>query len=482
MYGVSLRATAIELARPEGGRAEDARPDGRAAGRDRSAAPAIRRRAREGKRRGMGKMSGRTAHVLSAAAFDAAAFVRAGDMVVCAPGASEPLTLIENLLARRHEIGPFRMFLGGVYSGVIRPEHADVIQFFGLGAIGANRALCEAGVMEIIPCHLSDLPHLLARGPLRADVSFVQLAAHPGDGALSLGATSLHMPAAMAASRAIVAELNDQAPWTRARSGVDPEAIDVIVRTTRPLVEIRPTPSAALDIEIARRIAAFVPDGAVLQTGIGRIPSAALLALADRRDLGVHSGVIGDGLIDLIETGAVTNATKAIDRGVSVTGGLLGTRRVYDFARGRTDILVEPVSYTHDPRILGRLDRFVAINSALEVDLTGQVSAEAAGLVYVGAVGGQGDFVGAALASPGGRAIIALPARARGLMSRIVARSQTGVITTARADADVIVTEFGAAELRFQPIRERVRRMIAIAHPDDRDRLDREARDVVAGF
>jgi acetyl-CoA hydrolase len=196
----------------------------------------------------------------------------------------------------------------------------------------------------------------------------------------------------------------------------------------------------------------------------------------------VHSGVIGDGLIDLIESGAVTNATKAIDRGVSVAGGLLGARRLYEFARGRSDIRIEPISYTHDQRVLARLERLIAINSALEVDLTGQVSAEVAGRAYVGTVGGQGDFVRAALASPGGRSIIALPARARGTTARIVSRLQAGLVTTARADADVIVTEYGAAELRYQPIRERVRRMIAIAHPEDRDRLAEEARSVVAGM
>jgi acyl-CoA hydrolase len=248
------------------------------------------------------------------------------------------------------------------------------------------------------------------------------------------------------------------------------------VPTSRPLVEIPPRPVDERDRSIARHIAGYVHDGATLQVGLGTIPNALFEQLQQHRDLGLHTGVVGDGVIELIERGVITNAAKAIDTGLSVVGGLMGTRRLYDHAHRNASMRVEPVSYTHDPNVLACIRQFTAINSALEVDLTGQVNAEVAAGSYVGTIGGQTDFVRAAFACDGGRSVIGLPARTDGGRPRIVARIESGVVTTARADADVVVTEYGAAELRGQPISERVRRLVAIAHPDDRDALARAAR------
>ena len=231
----------------------------------------------------------------------------------------------------------------------------------------------------------------------------------------------------------------------------------------------------AADEAIACHCASFIGDGSVIQTGVGAVPDAILRLLHDRRDLGVHSGMLGDGLVNLVEAGVVTNARKEIDAGVSINGALIGTRRLYDFAHRNSAIRMTATSYTHDAAVLSRLSRLVTINSALEVDLSGQVNAEQSGSAYLGGTGGQVDFVRAGARSPGGHAIIALGATAKaGSISRITAML-SGPVTTARSEVDVIVTEYGAAELKGQTLAERSRRLIAIAHPDFREDLSRAA-------
>jgi acyl-CoA hydrolase len=213
----------------------------------------------------------------------------------------------------------------------------------------------------------------------------------------------------------------------------------------------------------------------VIQVGIGAVPDAILRLLHDRRNLGVHSGMIGDGLVELVEAGVITNAMKQIDPGISITGALIGTKRLYDFADHNPQIGMRSASYTHNAAILSRLTRLVTINSALEVDLTGQVNAEQSGNKYLGGTGGQVDYVRAGSRSPGGRSIIALPATAKqGTLSRITA-ALSGPVTTARSDVDVIATEFGAAELKGQTLAERARRLVGIAHPSFREQLDQAA-------
>jgi acyl-CoA hydrolase len=410
--------------------------------------------------------------------------VRPGDTVLWTQGAGEPLPLVERLLAQRHAIGGFRVVLGGAgFTDVVRPEHADVVSFTGLGAVGAQRALCRAGAMEILPVHLSELSWLITSRTLRIDVVLAQVSQGPR-GELSLSTAGGCAAAALRAARTVIAEINEQAPWTHSRDPLSADLVDLAVRTSRPPVEVPRRPPSPVDLAIAAHVAGLVPDGSTLQLGIGAVPEAVARLLTGHRDLGLHSGVIGDAVVGLVGSGAVTNAAKPVDldRGVSVTGGLLGTRRLFDFAHRNDRIRVDPVDHTHSQDVLRRLPRFTAVNSALEVDLTGQVSAEVAGSAYVGTIGGQVDFVRGALASPGGRSIIALPSRTLSGRARIVPCLSSGIVTTGRADADVIVTEHGVAELRGSTIGERVRKMTAIAHPDDRDALRRQAHDRVAGL
>src|SRR5690606_24914112 len=230
-----------------------------------------------------------------------------------------------------------------------------------------------------------------------------------------------------------------------------------------------------LDRAISKFAQAYIPDRATLQVGIGSVPEAVMSDLRGRRDLGIHSGMLGDSVVDLVEAGAISNAYKEVDPGITITGALIGTRRLYDFCHRNTTVRMHPLSYTHNFSVLSKLSRFISLNSAVEVDLSGQVNAESAGGQYVGAVGGQVDYVRAASASPGGRSIIALPSTAQnGAVSRIVAQL-SGPVTTARSDVDVIITEYGAADLRGKTLSQRARALIEIAHPAHRETLDRAA-------
>jgi acyl-CoA hydrolase len=278
----------------------------------------------------------------------------------------------------------------------------------------------------------------------------------------------------VARARVVIAEVNEQVPFTHGEL-LPAARIDCAVHVSRPPVEVPPTKIGATDEAIARHAAAYIQDGSVIQTGVGAVPDAILHLLHDRRDLGLHSGMLGDGLVELVEAGAVTNARKRIDRGISITGALIGTKRLYDFAHHNPHLRMCDTSHTHDAAVLARLDGLVTINSAMEVDLTGQVNAEQTGSAYLGGTGGQLDFVRAGVRSPGGHAIIALPATAKGGTVSRVAATLSGPVTTARSEVDVIVTEFGAAELRGQTLAERTRRLIAIADPDFQEELARAA-------
>jgi acyl-CoA hydrolase len=406
---------------------------------------------------------------------DLSEFLRPGDRIVLGHACGEPVTLVEALLAQAAGIGGLSAFLATSFSGLLTPEATAGLEVLSMGAMGALRTLARAGRLGVIPCHVGQIGPMIEAGHIGCDVAFVQVSPADADGNHSLGLVSDYTRAAVARARVVVAEVNERVPFTHGERLAAAE-IDYVVPVSRQPVEV---PSAAIggtDEAIAGHAAAYIEDGSVLQVGIGALPDAILRLLGDRRDLGVHSGMVGDGLVDLVEAGVVTNARKPMDRGVSVTGSLIGTRRLHEFAHRNPGIRMCGTSYTHEAAVLARLDKLVTVNSALEVDLTGQVNAEQTGDAYLGGTGGQVDFVRAGARSPGGHAIIALPATARGgTVSRITARL-SGPVTTARSEVDVIVTEFGAAELKGQTLAERTRRLTAIAHPGFREDLEREVR------
>lgn len=412
--------------------------------------------------------------IVDANQLNLAEYVRPGDTVVWGQACAEPLTLTETLVRQRSRIGRFRGFIGATFSKTFGPEHADHIEFIGSGAIANARPLAKARVVDVVPFHISACDRAFDERWLPCDVALIQVAPPDEHGHYSLGLASDWIRSAVRRARTVIAEVNSRVPRTHCAEPLTAAEITVCVPTDRPLLEVPSITPGEIDIAIARHALGFVPERAVIQVGIGSVPDALVSLLRDHRGLGVHSGMIGDSIVDLIQCGAVTNEHKEIDRGVTISGALLGTRKLYDFCDANPAVRMMPASHTHDIAVLGTLSRLIALNSAVEVDLTGQVNAEAVGPAYLGAVGGQLDFGRGALRSKGGRSIIALPSTTADGKSRIVS-TLSGPVTTPRSDADLIVTEFGVAELRAKPFGERVRAMIAIAHPAHREALERSA-------
>ena len=404
--------------------------------------------------------------------------LKEGDVIAWPQGPGEPLTLTRALMAQRHELPATGLFLGISVSQTVRPEYADVFHMRGLNGAGTNRHLTAAGVLDVIPAHVSTVPALLRSGHIRVDVALIQVRRHPASRGYTLGVIADYTQALVRCARVVIAEVNENLPVTAQDALITGEDIDIFVESSGDLIEMADPAPQAQDDAVAHRVAALIPDRATVQLGIGGMPVAVARALAQHRDLGVHSGVISDAVVELVERGTVTNAFKDADRGCIVTGGLFGTKRLYAFAHGNPGLHLRSVEYTHDNAVLRRIKRLFTINGAIEIDVTGQVNAEAAGGRYLGAVGGQVDFVRGGAASPEGRSIIALPATTAGeTRSRIVARLSDAPVTTSRSDVDLIVTEFGVADLRGQSMRERALRLIDIAHPKFRDQLEREWRE-----
>ena len=401
---------------------------------------------------------------------DLAEFIRPGDRIIVAQATGEPVSLTEALVAQRAAIGHVSVFLGLCLSDSFRAEHADFIRFRSFGPMGRSRTLAQAGVLAIHPVHYGQVHRYIEDGQIGCDIAFVQLTPPGPDGRHGFALINDYIRAAMARARVVLAEVNHRIPWVYAEGEPDMARVTAIVESARaPLTAPLVRPSA-VDEAIGRNVARYIDDGAVLQIGMGAIPEAVARAIGDRRDLGFHSGMAGDYLVDLVESGVITNARKPFDTGVSVAAVLLGRDRLYPFVERNAAFRLRPVWHTHGGDLL-RLDRLVSVNSALEVDLTGQVGAEESGGVQVSAIGGQPDLVRAAHRSPGGHAIIALPSTARaGAASRIVGRL-TGPVTTARSDVDVVITEHGVADLRGRDLEERARALRAIADPAHRDGL-----------
>jgi acyl-CoA hydrolase len=360
----------------------------------------------------------------------------------------------------------------------LAPEMAESFRHRAL-FIGANaREAVNAGRADYVPIFLSDIPELFTSGVLPLDAAFINVSRPDAHGYCSLGTSVDAALAAVTAAKTVVAQLNRSMPRTLGDSFVHVDQIDLGVDVDQPPHEHAAPVIGAVERQIGGFVAELVPDGATIQMGIGSIPAAVALALRDKRDLGIHTELFTDPVLDLVESGAVTGAAKEINRGKIVSAFLMGSQRLYDFVHDNPMIEMRPVDYTNDTAVIRRFRQMVAINSAISIDLTGQVSADSIGTRFYSGVGGQMDFMrGAALAREG-RAIIALPSRAAGgRISRIapVLAEGAGVVTS-RAHVRTVVTEYGVAELFGRSVRERAAALIAIAHPDVRDDLAREAR------
>ena len=387
------------------------------------------------------------AGVTSAAPPDLARLIRPGDGVIVGQACSEPQALTEALVAQRAAFSGAQVFLGVNYAGIVRPEHADHLRLSAYCGAGRNRALADAGVLDIHPHPYSHLAALIRARAIPGDVVLLQVSPPNARGEYSMGLGVDYLLPAVECARAVIAEVNERVPWTYTEKLFRKEDFALLVPSSREPALPPPARRGEAEAAIARHAAAFVPDGATLEFGLGVLPDAVCAALSARRGLKVHSGTIGDGVVELMRTGAVTEV---------LCGQLIGTRALFELARENPAIRMRSTEFTHDPRVLGSIGRFVAINSAIEVDLTGQVNAEVAGGSYLGAVGGALDFMRAAGHSPGGVSLLVLPA------ARVVEKL-SGPVSTPRSEAGVIVTEKGAADLRGCTLNERARRLRAIS-------------------
>jgi 4-hydroxybutyrate CoA-transferase len=415
-------------------------------------------------------------------AAEAVAGIESGHQIYVHGAAATPSVLLDALVARAAELSDVRIVhLHADGPGPhLAPEMAGHFYHRAL-FIGPNaRAAVNEGRAEYIPAFLSDIPSFFRRGILPLDAVLINVSRPDIHGFCSLGTSVDALPAAIRSSRTVIAQLNAAMPRTLGDSFVHVSQIDLGVEVevppyVHPVVEV-----GDVERRIGQHVAELVPDGATVQMGIGAIPAAIAGALVDKRDLGIHTELMTDVVLDLVEAGAVTGARKEINVGRVVAAFMMGSERLYRWVDDNPMIEMRPVDYTNDTTVIRRFRRMVAVNSAIEVDLTGQVCADSIGSTLYSGVGGQMDFVrGAALAEEG-RAIICFPSTAAGgTVSRIRSflREGAGVVTT-RAHVETIVTEWGTAEMHGRSIRERARALIDIAHPDFRDELRAEARRV----
>lgn len=345
--------------------------------------------------------------------------------------------------------------------------------------VGPNaRQAVADGRADYVPVFLSDVPRLFETRAVPIDTVLINVTPPDAHGYCSLGVSVEAVHAAIRASRTVVAQFNAAMPRTLGESFVHISDIDVATEVDVPPYTVEPGPVGPVERRIGEFVADLVPSGATLQLGIGAIPAATALALRDKRDLGVHTEMFSDSVVDLVEAGAITGERKERNREKIVTAFVLGSPRVYDFVRDNPMVEMRAVDFTNDTQVIRSFEMMVAINSAIEVDLTGQVVADSIGSRIYSGVGGQMDFIRGAALAERGQAIIALPSTARdGSLSRIVStlRDGAGVVTT-RAHARTVVTEWGVAELFGRSLRERALALIAIAHPDHRDHLASDAR------
>ena len=405
--------------------------------------------------------------------------LRPGMKVLVPPGCGEPTALVAEICVQSERLRDLTL-LGGIHLGgfpYARPEHAVLRAATWQMSPRLDDAR-RRGRVEFVPIRYFDLVTEFARGGHWApDCVIVHVAPPDARGYLSLGvAVGVALPAARTAPL-VIAQVNPCMPRTRGNCWLHESEIDAWVDVDEPLVEYPPPVVGDVERAIGRHVAALVPDGATVQVGIGAIPQAVLEALDDHRDLALHSLLV-DAAVGLVERGVVTCAAKRLHRGRMDVAEAMGTRRLFDFVRDNDRVNMESSAFVHDPDVIARLDRFVSINSALEIDLTGQVTAESLGGRQVAGIGGQFDFVLGASRSRGGAAIIALPSTSRdGEVSRIVARLGIGAaVTTPRYLADWVVTEHGAAKLKGRGETERAAALIAVAHPRFREELERAAR------
>ncbi len=409
---------------------------------------------------------------------EAVRLVKSGDRVFTSGNAATPRPLLHALIARKAELHDVELvhllLMGDEFSLPSLEGHFRHNAFFvGPG----DRHAVNAGAADYTPIFLSEIPALFSSGVLPLDIAILQVSPPDEHGFMSLGIEVLASKAAAETARTVVVQVNEQMPRVLGDSFLHVSRVHAIVETDEALPELEKSAFGDIERQIGQHVASLIPDGATLQLGIGTIPDAVLASLSDKRELGLHTEMISDGVMQAMEAGIFTGTRKTLHPGKALATLILGSRQLYRFVDNNPAFELHSSAYTNDPFVIAQHDNLIAINSALEVDLTGQVCAESLGTSIYSGFGGQLDFIRGAARSRGGKPIIALAATARGgTLSRIVPQLKPGAgVVTTRGDVHYVVTEFGVAQLYGKTLRQRTRLLIDIAHPQFRESLERAA-------
>ncbi|MFQ5571201.1 MAG: acetyl-CoA hydrolase/transferase family protein [Rhodothermales bacterium] len=409
---------------------------------------------------------------------EAVSIIQSGDRVFIHTAIAAPQALVRAMTARApslRRVEVVHLHTEGV-APYAAPEHTDSFRTNALFVGGNVRNAVATGEADYIPVFLSEVPALFRRGILPLQAALIQVSPPDKHGFCSLGVSVDASLAAVQSARYVIAQVNPQMPRTHGDGLIHVDQIDCAVSVDEPLPELGPPPLTEVERAIGRHCADLIENGATLQMGIGAIPDAVLAALDQHQDLGIHTEMFSDGIIDLVKSGVINGAKKSKHPGKVVGSFLMGTRRLYDFVDDNPQVVMLDASYVNDTRVIRQNPKVTAINSAIEVDLTGQVCADSIGTRLYSGVGGQMDFIRGASLSEGGKPIIALPSATRRGDSRIAAylKQGAGVVTT-RAHVHYVVTEYGVANLYGKNLRQRARALINIAHPDHREALEAAA-------
>lgn len=411
---------------------------------------------------------------------EAVRLVRSGDTIVAQGSTSVPNVLFRALTERAAELRDVKIIVGfGVCpedAPYAKPEYIDSFRALSIFVPNYLRRAMKEGVADTIPCFLGEVPFLFRSGQVPVDVAFLNVSEPDENGYCSYGISADIAFSAVECARVVIAQVNKYMPRTFGDPVIHVSKISAMCRGDEPLVEV-PTPVPnEIETKIGRYIAEQIPDGATLQIGVGGIPNAVINALSGHKHLGLHTEAITDGVLPLIERGIIDNSQKALYPGKSVGSLILGSRHLYDHVDGNPDFVIRDVAWTNDPQNIRQNPRAMAINSAVEVDLTGQICADSIGETVISGVGGQHDFMYGAALSEGGKCFIALPSTTAKGQSKIVSHLQPGAgVVTTRFQAQYISTEYGIVYLRNLPLAERAKALISIAHPSVREDLEREA-------
>jgi len=405
--------------------------------------------------------------------------VKSGNRVVTGHACGEPSSLVEALVTRAPELSAVEI-VHMVAMGPAKYAQPGMEASFRHNAlfVGAStRKAVEEKRADYTPCFFSEIPRLFREKLLPVDVALIQITPPDEEGFCSYGLSADYTVAAAECATTVIAQVNAKLPRTGGAK-IHLDAVNFLVEKDEPLLELKPPVIGAVEKQIGENVASLITDGSTLQLGIGAIPDAVLLFLTGKKDIGIHSEMFSDGVVELAEAGVITNKKKTINPGKFMAAFLMGTRKLYDFIDGNPEVELHPVDYINDPCVIGQHDNMVSINSALQVDLMGQVNAEMIGSRQFSGIGGQVDFVRGVSRAKNGKSIIALPSTASGgKVSRIACELDRGAaVSTSRNDVHYIVTEYGIANLRGKSLRERALALIGIAHPDFRETLLAEAK------